>query len=161
MALTYIASASVGSGGASFMEFTSIPQTYTDLLILSSVRENDNAWVFYLEFNGSSANRSQRRLVGNGSSASSNSSSTVIFTEASYTVTASTFGSNSIYIPNYTSSNNKSISIDGVSEANQTLAYMALNASLWSNSAAITSIKLVAGGGLLQQYSTATLYGIS
>ena len=35
---TKIASATVGSGGASSIEFTSIPSTYTDLVIKLSMR---------------------------------------------------------------------------------------------------------------------------
>ena len=75
--------------------------------------------------------------------------------------TASTFGNTMLYIPNYTSSNNKSSSSDGVAETNATNVNMAMIANLWSNTAAITSIKLTpATGATLQQYSTATLYGI-
>lgn len=157
---TLIASSTVGAGGAASIDFTSIPSTYTDLVLQTSLRENDNAWVVYVEFNGSGSNRTQTRLEGNGSSVSSSSGSTIFINAVATAGTASTFSNVSLYIPNYASANNKSISIDGVSESNQTTAYATLNASLWSNTAAITSIKLVTGAGLLQQYSTAYLYGI-
>lgn len=167
MANTYeaIATVTVGSGGASSIEFTSIPATYTDLTVLISAR-TDRASTqddFTLEYNGSTSNGSMRRLYGTGSAAGSDSDSGLQRTGyiAGGNATASTFGNTIIYIPNYASSNYKSSSSDGVSETNATNVNMSLVASLWSNTAAITSIKLTpATSATLQQYSTATLYGI-
>jgi hypothetical protein len=48
-----------------------------------------------------------------------------------------------------------------VTEDNATLAWAYLSAALWSNSAAITSVKLIPNAGTFVQYSTATLYGIN
>jgi hypothetical protein len=57
--------------------------------------------------------------------------------------TANTFANVEVYIPNYTSTNQKSVSADAVSEQNATTAYMALTAQLWSNlTTAITSISV-------------------
>jgi hypothetical protein len=77
--------------------------------------------------------------------------------------TASIFGNAEIYIPNYAGSNNKPISIDHVTENNATDAWANLTVLLWSNSAAITSIKISesSGSSNYAQYSTAYLYGIS
>jgi len=168
MATTYtlISSVTVGSGGAATIDFTSIPATYTDLLVKTSPRssrasaQKDNMLV---QFNSSSANFTGRALTGSGTAASS-------FTETagfvSYAVsaagsTASTFSNIELYIPNYASSNNKSVSADGVSETNASAAEMGLHAVLWSNSAAITGVKLTLSVGNFDQYSTAYLYGIS
>ena len=75
--------------------------------------------------------------------------------------TANTFSNNSIYIPNYTGSNNKSVSVDSVYENNATTAGQHLVSGLWASSAAITSVKLTEGfGNNWVQYTTATLYGI-
>ena len=74
--------------------------------------------------------------------------------------TASVFASSEIYIPNYTSANNKSFSANSVNENNGTTTNMALNSNLWSNTSAITRITLDPFGGDFAQYSTATLYGI-
>ena len=66
MANTYtlISSVTVGSGGASSIEFTSIPSTYTDLLLNFSGRSNTNqasgGFACKIEFNGSSSNLSAR-----------------------------------------------------------------------------------------------------
>ena len=165
MALTYvtIATVTVGSGGAANMEFTNIPGTYTDLVVRLSGRTNhtdrDSA---IIRFNGSTSNYSQRRLTGDGSTASSNSSTTSIrAVTGDNGATANTFGNTEYYIPNYTSSNNKSVSIDGVGENNATSSEQNLVAGLWSDSASITTITLLPiNGTLFMQYSTATLYGI-
>jgi hypothetical protein len=47
MATTYeiIASVTVGSGGAANIEFTSIPATYTDLVVLFSARTDRSAFL--------------------------------------------------------------------------------------------------------------------
>jgi hypothetical protein len=166
MALTYVALATVtvGSGGAANIEFTSIPGTYTDLVLKASLRDTRNGVAndFNLEINGSSANRTYKALNGNGSTTSSfGGTSATIGVETGDTSTASTFGSFELYIPNYAGSNNKSMSSDSVQENNGTQGEQWFVASLWSQTSAITSLKLVPGSGFsYKQHSTATLYGI-
>jgi hypothetical protein len=164
-----IASVTVGSGGAANIEFTSIPSTYTDLLVLGSLRDNRSGAGSVQDFvkiqpNSSTTNASWRGLIGNGTSASSeNNTSALRWARITgSTATASTFGNGLFYIPNYAGSNYKSISSDGVAENNATEGWQALDANLWSNSATITSLKMIpADGTLFEQYSTAYLYGIS
>ena len=168
MANTYlkIASVSLGSAAAS-IDFTSIPSTYTDLLLVHSTRSVSTgiAQASIIRFNGdtTSTNYTARRLLGSGSAASSDQTPTISsggFSNNS-SATASTFSNTSVYIPNYASSNSKSLSIDTVTENNATEAYMALLAMRWSDTAAITSIVITnESGGNFVQYSTATLYGI-
>lgn len=74
MANTYqiIQTVTVGAGGAASIDFSSIPQTYTDLKILLSGRTNANdgssgQWT-YINFNGATTNNSVRVLYGAGSS---------------------------------------------------------------------------------------------
>jgi hypothetical protein len=173
MANTYIpiATVTVGSGGAANIEFTSIPQTYTDLLVKCSLRQSGYTGVTWdwlkFRFNGSSATvYSSRDLEGNGSNVYSNTFTSQngmvkLGLANSTTSTSNTFSNNELYIPNYTSSNNKSASGDGVHEDNATAAIAVLGAGLWSNTAAITSITLFPENGTAWvQYSTATLYGI-
>jgi hypothetical protein len=149
------------------IEFTSIPSGYTDLLVLFSLRssraaENDAVFV---RLNGDTANHTHRFLRGSGSGTGSGTDSNVGFFYASQgvanTSTASTFGNGMIYIPNYTSSANKSASIDGVGENNGTAAWQVLDAGLYASTSAITSIRLYPEiGPNWMQYSSATLYGI-
>ena len=170
MGVTYtaIASSTVGSGGASSITFSSIPQTYTDLKVVMSARSDQtiatyDGDVYTIEFNSSTSNFSKTYLYGNGSSAISISTSNNLFgwiDPSNYT--ASTFGNLDIYISNYTGSTNKSFSIDSVTENNGTQAYCNFIACLWSNTAAITSITLKAynASSKFVQYTTASLYGI-
>jgi hypothetical protein len=155
----------VGSGGAANIEFTSIPQTYTDLLILISMRTTRSATVDAINvgFNGGYANLSNRELYGSGTGAASGAdpSSNYVGYVSGNTATASVFGNGALYIPNYTSANFKSSSGDSVSENNGSQAFQSFEANLFSNTAAITSIKLASYlANDLMQYSTATLYGI-
>ena len=167
MANTYtlIASNTVGSGGVANIEFTSIPATYTDLLVLLSLRtENGSAGdTVRVQFNSSASNFTVKELTGDGSATgtSSRSDGYLGFMNAS-TSTSNTFSSISLYIPNYTSSNYKSYSVDKVSEQNGTEAYAEIIAGLWSQTAAITTLKFIpASGSDIAQHSTAYLYGIS
>jgi hypothetical protein len=169
MANTYqlISSNTVGSGGASSVTFSSIPATYTDLLIKLSVRDARVTLAvadIYFNFNGTGAgtNISGRYLYGNGSSAISTTvtgNGELAFGNGNG-ATASTFGNAEVYIPNYAGSNNKSISSDSVAETNATGGFNLLLAGLWSNSAAITSIAMTPFTSPFAQYSTFYLYGI-
>jgi hypothetical protein len=157
-----IQTVTVGSGGAANITFSSIPQTYTDLKVVVSLRTGTaGAEAVLIEFNGSSSNLSGRRLVGDGQNPGSDTLTNIRFAINTASETASVFANGEFYISNYTSSNYKSVSVDGVSENNATSAIQSLVAGLWSNTAAITSIKLSGNSsGTFQQYSTATLYGI-
>ena len=172
MANTYtlIASSTVGSGGVADITFSAIPSTYTDLSLIVSARSVFGPTVYEdlrLEFNGSGGTAYSTRMVyGDGSSANSasTSSNAKIFWSffSSDAATANTFGSIQIYIPNYAGSNYKSISSDSAAETNATATVMALASGLWSDTAAITSIKMTTSGAVnLMQYTTAYLYGIS
>lgn len=161
-----ISSVTVGAGGAASIDFTSIPQTYTDLCVKVSGRTDNNAgqpWAgLRMAINGSTANFTFKALYGNGSSASSGSGTNAEPGLASSSAaTASTFGNSEFYIPNYTGSANKSFSADGVQENNGTTALVALDANLWSNTSAITSLSITSQNSWnFVQYTTAYLYGI-
>jgi hypothetical protein len=170
MATTYeiIASVTVGSGGAANIEFTSIPATYTDLSIVFSIRcaRSDVIEPGMLRFNGSTSNYSLRRLNGDGSSVASSAVSGetgMIFGDINGdTATSNTFGNGSIYIPNYAGSNFKSVSTDVVVENNATESSQYLLAGLWSDTSAITTIRLYSRNSHnFNEHSTAYLYGIS
>jgi hypothetical protein len=166
MATTHelIGSVTVGSGGAANIEFTSIPATYTDLLMKISSRGTEtnalNGYYYDVTFNNTSANRTGKYLQKLSNTFDTGSYS--LWGVSSPTdFTASTFSNGELYIPNYASSNYKSAQLDSVSENNATTQRITLSAGLWSDAAAITSIKLVQGDGNFAQYSTAYLYGIS
>ena len=168
---TKIASNTVGSGGAASVTFSSIPQTFTDLVMKISSRQdaNTNAVMLSFTFNGNATNYSRKNLYIDGTgignlTGSSETLSRFAFSNSS-TFTANTFTNAELYIPNYTSSNAKSVSADGTAENNATLGYISMSANLWNpaSQAAITSIavSISSGGSSFVQYSTFTLYGIS
>ena len=167
---TLISSVTVGSGGSSGVTFSSIPQTYTDLLVKCSLRTGSAQVWGYFTYNGSSTTGySLMQLLGNGSTASSGKDATSTGYQYSLWAdspnqTANTFSSSEIYIPNYTGSTYKSNSIESVTENNATGVYTAMQTNLWSNTAAITSITFTpwnsGGGETWAQYSTFYLYGI-
>jgi hypothetical protein len=166
MASTYtkIASVTVGAGGASSIDFTSIPSTYTDLVVKASLRDTGTSDV-RLRFNGNTSSiYTERRVYGNGASTGSDTitQTSMYFGSMSVptTFTANTFGSMEILIPNYAGSANKSLSTDGVTENNATTSYQTLHAGLFADTTAISSISIFPDSGLFTQYSTATLYGV-
>lgn len=133
---------------AASVAFTSIPQDATDLMLVCSTRAS-GAVISQLnvQFNASGGTAySDRTAEGDGTTASSSSraSQPVIRITANpgTNATANTFSNVQIYIPNYTSNVAKSVSLDGVTENNATLAYQSIVAGLWNNTAAITSITL-------------------
>jgi hypothetical protein len=159
----------VGSGGSSTIAFTSIPGTYTDLVVKISARTNRANAVdslgFYFNGDTNSARYTSRVLYGTGTAVASNSPSPVndetMFISGN-SATASTFGNTEIYIPNYAGSTQKSSSIESVGENNATTARMDIAGTLYNQTTAITSITIIPiTGTLLQEYSTAYLYGVS
>ena len=168
MANTYelIASNTVGVLGSASITFSSIAATWTDLVLVTSLRSlNTSIDPAFITFNGSSTGYSYKSIwsSGSGSPASYGSSSDTSL-QFQYipgaTQTSNTFNNAQLYIPNYAGSNYKSVSIDPVEENNATTAYIVPMAGLWSNTAAITSITLTGANASFAQYSTAYLYGI-
>lgn len=143
------------------IDFTNVPSGYTDLMVVLSGRTTTTTDYCEVRFNGLSTNLSGRYLQGNGSAASSATFQPFIYM-ACTSNTANGFSNSNVYIPNYTSSNNKSVSIDSVYENNATTAFSNLQAGLWSSTAAITQVSLVCtvGSTMFAAGSTATLYGV-
>jgi len=156
----------VPSGGASSVEFTNIPQGYTDLCIKFSARDslsNGTIWsTGNLKFNGVDTNQTSRWLRGyNNGTVNSGNYTLVLFFEPTAGATANTFGSGELYVPNYSNTSyNKSVSMDTVAETNGNDGINGLTAGLWSSTSAITSIALVPGSSYIQ-YSTFYLYGVA
>ena len=139
----------VGAAGAASVTFNNIPQSgYTDLVVKFSARgDTTGGGGVSFRFNGATTGYSERLLYGTGTSAlSANTSSQTALvwglSDASGS-TANTFSNGELYVPNYTSSNYKSVAIDSVDENNATAANIYMDAGLWSNTAAITSITVL------------------
>ena len=146
---------------AASIDFTSIPQDATDLMLFISARTTANDGVVWydtkIEFNNNTSNLSTRVLYGTGSGVASITDATSILLRVNSNLsTASTFGNAIIYVSNYAGSTNKSVSIDSV-----TAAFQAITAALWADTAAITSVKATAKTGNLDVGTTISLYKIT
>ena len=132
-------------------------------MLLVSTRHSGGGSAGRIQFNGDTtdSNYTSLWLQGNNSSVLSVTYSAPYFgyTNES-TMTANTFNSAFCLIPNYTSSNAKSFSVDSVQENNASNAIAMINAGIWKVSSAITSLKLYWTTSLVQ-YSTASLYMIT
>jgi hypothetical protein len=166
MANTYtlIASNTSYSGGTA-LTFNSIPDTYTDILLVMSPRGNGfNGTELYLTFNSNTSSYSGKYMWKDGNTASvtsanNNSNNSLIGIIPGTQAGSNVYGSVQVYVPNYAGSTNKSFSVDSASERNGADQWLFLGAGLWSNSAAITSVTITASANYLGD-STAYLYGI-
>jgi hypothetical protein len=145
------------SSGVTNLTFSSIPSTYTDLILVcnGSTAANANN---YLQFNGDSgSNYSATRLSGDGSAVSTarNSNQTQILLDG-FGYWTSTFGANKvIHIMNYkNTTTNKTV----LTRANSTVGTDAI-VGMWRSTAAITSVRFNSDS-TLQTGSTFTLYGV-
>ena len=169
MATTYkLIDKSILTSSQSSVSFTGLgaySSDYKDLLVRVAGRTDRSAKLDYIKisFNGVTTNLSSRRLYAFGTTVGSDTPSTSIQAQANAANnTANTFGNVDFYIPNYSSSNYKSVSVDGVIEDNSTADNdMALSAGLWSSTSAITSIQITPNvGPNFVSGSSFYLYGI-
>ena len=163
-----IATVTVGSGGASSIEFTSIPGTYQHLQIRMIARTTisgaEDTIIFQVN-SDTGSNYAWHSLVGTGSAtaAGAGSSQTHVraFRSAGDTETASVFGAGVIDILDYAdTSKNTTFRTSGGMDGNGN-GQATLMSGVFLSTAAITSVKLYANTGPnLTQYTTAALYGI-
>lgn len=166
-----IATATVGAGGASSIEFTSIPATYQHLQVRMTSRSNysqpEDSPGFRLN-SDSGANYAFHFLRGNGSTASSSGDpnrTAVAFIQNSAGATSPTsvFGGLVCDILDYanTSKNTTLRGFGGYD--NNSVGSLTVSSGVWMNTAAITSILIYpagVSGNDWVQHSTAALYGI-
>jgi hypothetical protein len=160
-----IQTVTVGSGGASSIAFTNIPQTYTDLVLKLCVRSTRAADEdgLGLTLNSSSSGYSYTVLAGNGAAVSSVRTAyeqiwagRIVGASAGSNI----FSNTEIFIPNYVRNTAKSYSVDSVTEKNSGTAYLTLSALAQSSTAPVTSLTFVAINATFAEFSTATLYGV-
>ena len=159
MAATYklISSVTV-STATNTISFTSIPQTYTDLVIKASLRGSTATTTFAVQVNGTTIT-SVIRLFGGGNFTAADSFNEHYINPSDFT--SNTFGNTDLYFPNYATSINKTYGVDSVGENDEVQAYMNFASNLTNITDPITSINLLRTSGNFVQYSTAYLYGIS
>jgi hypothetical protein len=152
------------SSAVASVTFSSIPNTYTDLKLMMSVRYSGSGDTrIYGQFNSDGYNAVSKLLYGFGGGtvgSTGYSAGEVAFATSGSGETANTFGSGDLYILNYTSSNNKMINSDGANETNGTNNAMGWFSAKWTSSATINSIELKPASGNWVQYTSFSLYGI-
>jgi hypothetical protein len=151
---------------AASVTFSNIPQNYTDLKFVMSARANaGGAWHdANLTFNGSGS-YSDKFLYGSGGSSASSQDVSALTPRGTNgnSATANTFGNSEIYIPNYTSSAAKGISMDEVTENNaagNNSALAVITVGLWTGTSAITTLTIAPISGSFVSGSSFMLYGI-
>lgn len=162
---TKIASATV-TGSASDIQFTNIPQIYTDLCIELSVAGRltsgaVGAVVVYTATGQSSSLSNWKDLRGDGSSVTSAGSAYPIIGEVEY-LSTNTFSSIRLYLPNYTLTTKKMFASESVTESNVTSATSSMNALMIDYTTPVSFLGFGDGsaGGGLKVGSTVWLYGI-
>jgi len=163
MTMTLIETITVGSGGAASIEFTGIANDLgQDLQVVLSARGSGGTQAAVTFNSDTGSNYSYVRLRGSGSSVLSQSGTTTSI-EAGGVVptsyTADTFSSCSFYVSNYAATAAKSISIETTTENNDTSSFIFMQAAGYSQTAAISSIKLA--NSSFVEHTTASLYAIS
>jgi len=165
MAKTYepIATQTLGSAAAS-VTFSSIPSTYTDLVLVIAGTVSVNGESIVAQYNGDTAtNYSYTFLYGNGTSALSSRQSTKTAVGVSWNVGfSSTEQCNAtMQIQNYSNATTYKTSLTrGNNTSGSSLPGTEASVGLWRSTAAITSLLIKPGSGNLSTGFTLTLYGI-
>jgi hypothetical protein len=157
----------VGAGGTTSAEFTSIPQTYKHLQIRYTAKSNRAITIesISLMFNATGSNQyTGHNMATNGgggvtagyeSGQNSGLSSYITGTSAN----ASIFGVGYIDIYDYTSSKNKTVRSFGGADLNGS-GNVTIASCLWNNTSAINAIKFLNGGTGWSQFTSFALYGV-
>lgn len=162
-----IATVSVGSGGASSIDFTSIPNTYKHLQIRFIARNNQAVTSDFMnmKFNGTGSGLYRtHQLSGDGSSAAAADFGAInqiyINRIPGTSATSNVFGGIILDILDYADTNKfkTSRSLGGFDANGSGLLYFM--SGLWRSTDAITDIAITPGTGNFLQYSHFALYGI-
>lgn len=154
-----IATNTLGSN-SSTVTFSNIPQTYTDLVLVTHVSGNDGAICIRIN-NDTGSNYSRTQLRGNGTSVTSNraSNQTYIGGTSNLSVTAGSLQTAVWNIQNYanTTTNKTIVFRDGMASH-----ITGATAGLWRSTSAITRIDLSPefGSQVFYSGSTFNLYGV-
>jgi hypothetical protein len=171
--MTKLASYTVTTNNVTEIDFTNIPQTYTDLVIKVSARDTTTSGLasglLGILFNGdiSTSNLySAKFLRGSGTAVDSlnnvNQQYLWVAHSPNTSYTSNVFSNVEVYIPNYSGNNLKNFSVDGVTENNASGSYVTLTSAIWNNTSPITSLRIYDYGGayIFAQQTNITIYGI-
>ena len=172
--LEVITNTVVGAGGASSITFSTIPQTYQHLMVISSARSQRTSARWdgsNMRFNGESSGNNQSNVtlfnVGaapTGTGETDGNRVSYLFDSPAADALADQFGASVVYFPNYRWGEFKKVigwsassnSSGSASDYGNTLA-----TGSWRSTSAVTSIYIAAGVTGFVEHSTFTLYGIN
>lgn len=163
MASTYepIATTTLGSA-ASSITFSSIPSTYTDLIIVLIGTGSSNNQNMYLTFNSDTGtNYSSTYLTGNGTAASSGRlpNNPNIYISAGVGFNTTTPAMRYVNIFSYAGSTYKTTLHSESTDLNGS-GTTSMSVGLWRSTSAINTVALTQGSGNFNTGTTATIYGI-
>ena len=154
-----IASQTLSSAVAD-VTFTSIPGTYTDLVLVTNIGTTSGTGNIQLQVNSDTgSNYSTTWLLGSGSAASSSrvSNDTQGVYIGEFSATANLGQPSIVQIMSYANTNvNKTV----LSSSCVASSWVTRQVGLWRSTAAITSVSVRAGGFTFQQGGTFSLYGV-
>jgi hypothetical protein len=162
---TYVALDKITVGTATpSITFSSIPGTYTDLVIVANTNTTGSTGDddLYMRFNGDTgSNYSWTRLFGNGTTATSSRGTSTVYCRignSAGTSATTTFPTTIINVMNYANTTtNKTV----VSRGNNSAVAAEAIVSMWRSTAAITSITILPQTANFRIGSTFSLYGIA
>ena len=141
------------TGTSTSVSFTSIPGTYTDLVLVANGSFSAGSGIDTQFNSDTGTNYSRTRVYGDGTSALSGRSTDATAISSGYFGTSQSV--TTIQIMNYANTTTyKTLLARGSAASNQVVATV----GLWRSTAAITSITL--SGGTFASGSTFTLYGV-
>jgi hypothetical protein len=151
------------TGTAATVDFTSIPQTYTDLILVSQVDFDSQGNLTFRLNSDSGTNYSYTHLSGNGTSASSSRGGTLSVGLCTITAEFTTTLGDGVSITQFMNYSNTTTNKTVISRSNTTSLGTSLSVSLWLSTAAISTITLAKNlgfTGTFQSGSSFTLYGV-
>lgn len=167
---TLIASTTLGSNTAP-VTFSSIPQTFKDLVFLVSARGTASTYDYFATyFNGDTgANYSGNMLYSSGGSAPAAGGVASVAPDnggfvpriPAPSINAASFSNTKVYIPNYTGSAKKSYRAESLAMQASSTCFIGFTGNFWNSTAAITSVSFKPYDvGSFTTGSTFYLYGI-
>ena len=141
------------SGSQATITFSSIPQTYTDLVFVFNGAGSAGNIYINLNNDTTQGNYTITRLYGDGTNPSSDRT-------ASFLMSIGAASNRTVSIVNIMNYSNSTTFKTALFRLNPTAAYVAAEAALWRNTAAVDRLDIVSSSGNFATGSTFTLYGI-
>jgi hypothetical protein len=150
--------------------FSNIPQTFTDLLLVTSAQDTAGAYqLLLLDVNGSSTNRKWRAFFGNSQGGLQSQNETngnpantmgLVNGQIGGIINVNAFTSAQIYFPNYRSSNFKHLTWECVTANGNAESYLWVGTGVWEQTAQVSSLTIKTTNNVAAG-SSAALYGIT